>query len=72
MNERQRFELDRHSLKQEIRKKKALLNKYKEDVEQVELFGMYRDDYMEKRNACTDLILNLRELEKELSRMENK
>ena len=40
---------------QRIQELKTLLNKYKEDVEQVELFGMERTDYEEKK---------LRELEK--------
>ena len=45
---------------------KPLLQKYKEDVEQVELFGMERTDYEEKKKACADMILELRELEKTL------
>ena len=45
---------------------KQLLAKYKEDVEQVELFGMERTDYEEKKKACADMILELRELEKQL------
>jgi len=44
--------------------KKALLNKYREDVEQVDLFGMQRDDYDEKKQLCKQLVLELRELEK--------
>lgn len=47
-----------------IREKKALLNKYREDVEQVDLFGMVRDDYEEKKELCKQLIYELRELEK--------
>ena len=50
----------------EIAEKKQILEKYKEDVEQVELFGMKRDDYEEKKKACVELILELRELEKQL------
>lgn len=49
---------------QQITDKKALLAKYKEDVEQVELFGMERADYQEKKEACANLIIELRELEK--------
>lgn len=45
---------------------KSLLAKYKEDVEQVELFGMERTDYEEKKKLCADMILELRELEKQL------
>ena len=43
---------------------KTLLNKYKEDVEQVELFGMERADYEEKKILCANMILELRQLEK--------
>lgn len=49
-----------------IREKKALLNKYREDVEQVDLFGMVRDDYAEKKELCKQLVYELRELEKSL------
>ena len=45
---------------------KQLIQKYKEDVEQVELFGMERDDYEEKKQACRDIVLELRELESQL------
>lgn len=47
-----------------IQQKKALLNKYKEDIEQVDLFGMVRDDYAEKKELCAQLVYELRELEK--------
>lgn len=47
-----------------IREKKALLNKYREDVEQVDLFGMVRNDYAEKKELCKQLVYELRELEK--------
>ena len=50
----------------EISAKKQLLEKYKEDVEQVELFGMERKDYEEKKQYCVSLIQELRVLEKEL------
>ena len=46
-----------------IREKKALLNKYREDVEQVDLFGMERADYAEKKELCKQLVYELRELE---------
>ena len=46
-----------------IREKKALLNKYREDVEQVDLFGMEREDYEEKKELCKQLVYELRELE---------
>ena len=43
---------------------KSKLERYKEDVEQVELFGMERADYEQKKQMCRDLIAELRELEK--------
>ena len=46
-----------------IAEKKALLNKYREDVEQVDLFGMEREDYAEKKLACKTLVEELRVLE---------
>ena len=46
-----------------IAEKKALLNKYREDVEQVDLFGMERADYAEKKLACKTLVEELRALE---------
>ena len=49
-----------------IREKKALLNKYREDVEQVDLFGMEREDYAEKKELCKQLVYELRELEASL------
>lgn len=42
------------------------LAKYKEDVEQVELFGMQRDDYEQKKEMCKNIILQLRQLESQL------
>lgn len=50
-----------------IAEKKKLLTKYREDVEQVDLFGMQRDDYEEKKLACKNLVLELRELEAQLN-----
>lgn len=49
-----------------IKEKKALLNKYREDVEQVDLFGMKRADYEEKKIACRTLVEELRVLERQL------
>ena len=46
-----------------IQEKKALLNKYREDVEQVDLFGMERADYVEKKELCKQLVYELREME---------
>ena len=48
----------------QIAEKKALLLKYREDVEQVDLFGMEREDYEEKKTACRTLVEELRTLEK--------
>lgn len=48
----------------QIAEKKALLLKYREDVEQVDLFGMEREDYEEKKAACSTLVEELRALEK--------
>ena len=45
---------------------KAQLQKYKEDVEQVELFDMQRADYAEKKRMCAEIVLQLRELEKNI------
>lgn len=50
----------------EIAELKSKLEKYKEDVEQVELFSMERTDYEQKKSECAEIILKLRELEKEL------
>lgn len=50
----------------QIAEKKALLLKYREDVEQVDLFGMKREDYEEKKAACRKLVEELRVLEKNL------
>lgn len=50
----------------EISELKKQLAKYKEDVEQVELFGMERADYGQKKARCAEIILELRELEQKL------
>ena len=52
-------ELERTKLKQE-------LEKIKEDVEQVELFGMERSDYTQKKTRCVEIIERLRVLEQRL------
>ncbi len=57
-------EIAKMELAKTIREKKALLNKYREDVEQVDLFGMEREDYAEKKELCKQLVYELRELEK--------
>lgn len=48
----------------EIGKLKQELEKWKEDVEQVELFGMERTDYEQKKTRCAEIIIQLRKLEK--------
>ena len=58
--------LARQALLSQIATKKALLNKYREDVEQVDLFGIERADYAEKKKLCKQLVEELRELEKKL------
>lgn len=57
-------ELAKKQAEKQIYEKKALLKKYKEDVEQVGLFGMTRADYEDKKKACAKLVEELRELEK--------
>lgn len=49
----------------QIEQLKKQLTDYKYDVEQVELFGMQRDDYEQKKQMCVNIILQLRELERE-------
>lgn len=56
----------RQTLLSQISAKKALLVKYREDVEQVDLFGMDRADYADKKKLCKQLVEELRELEKKL------
>lgn len=57
----------RKALQSTIAQKKTLLHKYREDVEQVDLFGMERADYEEKKVACKNLVEELRTLEKQLT-----
>ena len=45
---------------------KLQIAKYKEDVEQVELFGMQRADYEEKKALCVSIIQELRQLEAQI------
>lgn len=49
-----------------VNKLKIELNKYKEDVEQVELFDMERADYEQKKAQCVSIIQELRELEAQI------
>lgn len=53
----------KQALANEIASKKQLLLKYREDVEQVDLFGMERADYEQKKALCKQLVEELRELE---------
>ena len=46
-----------------IQKLKQELNKYKEDLEQVESFGLIRLDYEEKKKRCAELVNEIRVLE---------
>lgn len=50
--------------KKEIDEIKTNLVRWKEDVEQRELFDMERSDYEEKKQMCAQSIIRLRELEK--------
>lgn len=63
LTEEQKAKIEKRKL---IKEKKALLNKYREDVEQVDLFGMERADYEEKKIACRTLVEELRVLERQL------
>lgn len=63
LTEEQKAKIEKRKL---IKEKKALLNKYREDVEQVNLFGMERADYEEKKIACRTLVEELRVLERQL------
>ena len=57
-------DLKKREAEKEIISLKQTLVKYKEDVEQVELFDMQRKDFEEKKLACANIIIRLRELEK--------
>lgn len=54
-----------------IQKLKLDIKPYKEDVEQVVLFGMERTDFEQKKEYCKNIILELRSLEKQLKQLEN-
>lgn len=55
---------------QDIYELKTTLEKYKEDVEQVELFGMERDDYEQKKSECAEIIKQLRVKEARIKEIE--
>jgi len=50
----------------EIASLKQELQYTKEDVEQITLFGMQRDDYEQKKARCVEIIERLRVLEKQI------
>lgn len=56
-------------IEQEIATLKNEIAHIKEDVEQVELFGIERQDYERKKARCVEIILRLRELEARLKEM---
>lgn len=56
----------KNQIEYEIADLKYEIAKIKEDVEQVELFGMQRDDYEQKKARCVEIILRLRTLEAQL------
>lgn len=58
--------MDKFEIINRIGELKEQLKKYKEDVEQVELFGMQRADYEEKKALCVQIIEELRALEAQL------
>lgn len=57
----EKFE-EKQKMRRVITDMKRMLKKYKEDVEQVELFGMERTDYEDKKKQCRYIILQLRKL----------
>lgn len=59
------------TLRPRIAELKQQIAKYKEDIEQVELFGMQRDDYEQKKEMCKNIILELRQLEAQLRESNN-
>lgn len=59
---KEHFETENDKKKMEKTNCKILLEKYKEDVEQVALFDMKSEDVEEKKKMCRELIQKLREL----------
>ena len=57
---------DAEATQKQIEQLKGQLQKYKEDVEQVELFGMQREDYEQKKELCKNIVLQSRELEAQI------
>lgn len=69
MTEQEKHE-EKMRLQYEIAKRKMTLQKYKEDVEQVELFSMERSDYEQKKEFCKNIVLELRSLEQQMKNLE--
>lgn len=46
--------------------KKAQMDRYMEDIEQVVLLDIERSDFEEKKTLCKQLLIEIRQLEKEL------
>lgn len=46
--------------------KKAQMDRYMEDIEQVVLLGIERSDFEEKKTLCRQLLTEIRQFEKEL------
>lgn len=59
-------EFSKSATEQEIANLKQEIARIKEDVEQVELFGMERSDYVQKKARCVEIIQRLRVLEQRL------
>ncbi|MGN0960771.1 MAG: hypothetical protein ACI4PF_01065 [Christensenellales bacterium] len=59
----------KNEIEDNIAQLKSELTKWKEDVEQVELFGMERADYEQKKIRCSQIITELRILEEELKNL---
>ena len=64
------LEQEKYQIYVKIQDLKLELSKYKEDVEQVELFGMERTDYEYKKQKCKEIINELRELTKSLEEVD--
>ena len=46
--------------------KKAQMDRYMEDIEQVVLLGIERSDFEEKKALCRQLLTEIKQIEKEL------
>ena len=59
-------EQEKYQIYCRIQDLKLQIAKYKEDVEQVELFGIQKADYEEKKAQCVSIIQELRQLEAQI------